>query len=538
MWKIREMRGRGRAVMKKNYWRILGISLLVAFLVSNLRLSSHIDHAAEYFVGGQFEMPTNADISNEWFANLTEVQVYQQGYILQLLGDHYTPKRGIFARLYNQITADRSILYGVLNAANQMIFKDHLGQGMIILTGVFLLMLFMIFVTNVLEVGQCRFLLENHSYRKSRFDRILFPWRVKRGKKTALVMLKKSLLLFLWDFTVLGGIIKRYSYRMVPYILAENPDLNHREIFQLSREMMKGNKWRAFLLDCSFLGWYLLNIPTLGILRRVYIRPYQQTVDAELYLELRAEEMEKRPSLAAVLNDSALTESNGRTEYPVECHPLYNVCTKKWITFDYHRKYSAVSIILMFFTFSFIGWIWEVSLHLFGDGVFVNRGFFHGPWLPIYGTGGVLVLLLLKRFADRPLLTFWLSVAVCGTVEYLVGWFLWETQKMYWWNYSGYFLNLHGRICAEGLIVFGLGSCAFIYVAAPVFDEIFRRIPDKTARILCLMLLIAFLADSIYSVKYPNSGAGITDYHSQGPGENRPSQTAYFWGIEKTDELL
>src|SRR5699024_3423257 len=175
--------------------------------------------------------------------------------------------------------------------------------------------------------------------------------------------------------------------------------------------------------------------------------------------------------------------------------------------------YSLRSLILIFFTFSFVGWLWEVSLHLFGDGVFVNRGFFHGPWLPIYGTGGILVVVLLKRFVPKPLVTFLMAVVVCGAVEYLSAWRLWEIEGMYWWNYTGYFLNLHGRICAEGLIVFGLGGCAFIYIAAPFFDEIYRRIPQKIARIICVVLLLLFAVDIVYSLIHPNSGAGITDYH-------------------------
>ena len=85
---------------------------------------------------------------------------------------------------------------------------------------------------------------------------------------------------------------------------------------------------------------------------------------------------------------------------------------------------------------------------------------------------------------------------------------------MYWWNYSGYFLNLHGRICAEGLIIFGLGGCAFLYLIAPFFDEVFKKIPRRAAIIACVILLTAFAADSAYSVAYPNSGAGITDYEN------------------------
>ena len=133
----------------------------------------------------------------------------------------------------------------------------------------------------------------------------------------------------------------------------------------------------------------------------------------------------------------------------------------------------------------------------------MNRGFFHGPWLPIYGTGGILVILLLKRFAKKPLVTFCLAVVVCGAVEYVSAWLLWEIKGMYWWNYTGYFLNLHGRVCAEGLIIFGLGGCVFIYIAAPFFDAV---------------LLLLFAADIVYSLISPNSGTGITDYHVQAAG--------------------
>ena len=56
-------------------------------------------------------------------------------------------------------------------------------------------------------------------------------------------------------------------------------------------------------------------------------------------------------------------------------------------------------------------------------------------------------------------------------------------------------------------------SCAFIYIAAPFFDEIYRRIPQKIARIICVVLLLLFAVDIVYSLIHPNSGAGITDYH-------------------------
>ena len=176
------------------------------------------------------------------------------------------------------------------------------------------------------------------------------------------------------------------------------------------------------------------------------------------------------------------------------------------------RDYTIWSLILMFFIFSGIGWIWEVSLHLITDGVFVNRGALHGPWLPIYGSGGILILVLLKRFRNKPMLNFFLILLVCGILEYTTSYVMEMNTGLKWWDYSGYFLNLNGRICAEGLSVFGIGGMAFVYILAPVFDNLIEKIKPIIAKILCIVLLIVFSFDAVYSHFYPNTGEGITDY--------------------------
>jgi len=146
------------------------------------------------------------------------------------------------------------------------------------------------------------------------------------------------------------------------------------------------------------------------------------------------------------------------------------------------------------------------------QGSFVNRGVLHGPWLPIYGSGGVVVLVLLQKIRQKPWLTFILTVIICGILEYSTSWYL-ETFKGHkWWDYSGYFLNLNGRICAEGLLVFGLGGCAFIYILAPRIDDLIEKIPLKIQIIACIVLMGLFATDQIYSHKHPNTGAGVTDY--------------------------
>ena len=138
---------------------------------------------------------------------------------------------------------------------------------------------------------------------------------------------------------------------------------------------------------------------------------------------------------------------------------------------NYERAYSATSLILMFFLFSFTGWIWEVLIHIIEDGMFINRGLLLGPWLPIYGTGGVLILMLLKRWRSQPLMTMGLIMLLCGTVEYITSIGLEFFFGQRWWDYSDMLFNFQGRICLEGLLIFGIGGLFFIYLIASIIKQ-------------------------------------------------------------------
>ena len=86
---------------------------------------------------------------------------------------------------------------------------------------------------------------------------------------------------------VIPGIIKAYEYRMIPYILAENPDISMEEAFALSKKMMDNEKLNTFALDLSFLGWFLLGIVSVGICLIFYVTPYYNLTNAELYIVLK-----------------------------------------------------------------------------------------------------------------------------------------------------------------------------------------------------------------------------------------------------------
>ena len=144
-----------------------------------------------------------------------------------------------------------------------------------------------IFLLYPLEVGARRFFITNR-VSNAQIDQvgIAFSSNYLNIVKTQFL---RYLFTYLWSLLFLvPGIIKSYEYRMIPYILAENPSINWREAFRLSKAMMDGQKWNAFVLDLSFIGWHILSAFTFGLLDLFYTNPYQQQTNAELYDVLKS----------------------------------------------------------------------------------------------------------------------------------------------------------------------------------------------------------------------------------------------------------
>ena len=202
-----------------------------------------------------------------------------------------------------------------------------------------------------------------------------------------------------------------------------------------------------------------------------------------------------------------------REAYPVRLYPIPEEERRKLVqSLNYMRRYSVWSLIVIFLGMSVFGWLWEVGMHLVSYGEFVNRGALHGPWLPIYGTGAVLILTVLNRFRRNPALEFGATIVLCGFLEYMTSLVMEiATGGTKWWDYSGYFLNLNGRICAEGLLVFGIGGLAIVYIIAPMTDDLVSRFNERKVMAVCTALMVLFLADAVYSQIHPNTGKGVTD---------------------------
>lgn len=152
----------------------------------------------------------------------------------------------------------------------------------IVLVVVVIALALSVFVFNVLEVG-CRGFFSRSMTEDPELGLIAdgFTQNYWNCVKTQFL---KSLFIGLWSLLfVIPGVIKAYEYRMVPYLLAEHPEMSSGEIFARSKEMMQGNKWDTFVLDISFVGWVLLSGITLGVLYIFWVGPYIAATDAALY---------------------------------------------------------------------------------------------------------------------------------------------------------------------------------------------------------------------------------------------------------------
>lgn len=139
---------------------------------------------------------------------------------------------------------------------------------------------FAIFVINPINVGVQTFFLRNSSGEAEGFHLgDGFKYNYLNVVKTMFFM---NLWILLWTLLfIVPGIIKSYSYRLVPYILAENPDIDTNEALRRSEQLMRGNKWETFIYDLSFIGWYILGI--FFLVSVFWVQPYKLSCDAELY---------------------------------------------------------------------------------------------------------------------------------------------------------------------------------------------------------------------------------------------------------------
>ena len=156
-------------------------------------------------------------------------------------------------------------------------------------------------------------------------------------------------------------------------------------------------------------------------------------------------------------------------------------------------------LFLLFITYSFIGWCMEVGCKLVELKKFINRGFLIGPYCPIYGWGCILIIILLNKYTNDPLVLFIMAIVICSILEYFTSYFMEKLFKARWWDYSRRKFNINGRICLETMIPFGLLGCLIMYFVNPFFVSIYSKIPSNILIIISFVLFTIFLTDNIIS---------------------------------------
>lgn len=255
MWTRYDLKSNAKSAFKRNYWKCVLVSLVVGMLSGNavsgmgVRTSTNV----------QYDNPTAYE----------NYRAYSYG--SQQSFD-----------LFDTIFSVASV--GILIAV--LIF----------------IALFGILIRNILVVGRCRYYLENREH-DTRASKIFYGFQGGRYGKIVWTMFVKELYIVLWTLLfIIPGIIKTYSYMLVPYILAENPQIDRSRAIALSQEMMRGYKMEAFILDLSFLGWVLLTGLTCGIAGVFYVSPYMDATYAEFYTAMKMEGLKKGITTEAELS--------------------------------------------------------------------------------------------------------------------------------------------------------------------------------------------------------------------------------------------
>lgn len=280
MWTRKELKTKAKVRFRANYWKAVLIGLVVLFVSGG---GGSVSSTAEGFVQGMMsgsdteEYDYLQDWGDEDDSQFTEGGSNQSEEESLLKEDslimRVDTENGV--ELNNELLADTVAMVIFIGI---VVF--------VVLIICIILIPLQILVFNPLHVGCKRFFVKNLK-EDAQVREICYAF--DNGYKNVIkTMFFRGLYTFLWFLLLfIPGIIKFYEYSMIPYILAEHPNMPMKEVFALSKTMMDGNKWRAFLLDLSFFGWLILDALTLGILGIFYLNPYMEQTGAALYEKLK-----------------------------------------------------------------------------------------------------------------------------------------------------------------------------------------------------------------------------------------------------------
>lgn len=298
MWKRKELKIKAKEVVKKNYWTAVVVCFLIALFTGEFGTSIVGLWQSNDSMDPNYVANTEKSIYNAIYGNRMEIdKVYERITDLNKENIDYTlseAQKGALQAVeanLNSATKSQKYIFKIYDAVKSFNLNET-QLGIFLLIGAVIAFLFTIFIADPLIVGGKRYFLKAREDNNTKINVILDVFKNKNLLNVSKIMFLRNLFNALWDLTIIGGVIKTYEYRMIPYILAENPKTPRKEAFIISKTLMKGNKWKTFVLDMSFFGWNFLSILTMGLLSIFYVNPYNSATIAELYTTLKNKENE------------------------------------------------------------------------------------------------------------------------------------------------------------------------------------------------------------------------------------------------------
>ncbi len=288
MWERSELKEKGKASLKATYWKTVLVAIVATFVIGSgvggAGSASGVVVGSIVTLGGMAPV-TRTDV-NQGLVDRVEANRLDEGDVdgggdgrAAASAEEGATSTPVAEHRDSPESADPAEIAAVALSIALLVC-------LVMLVTVAMLIAVDILILGPLLVGTSRFFLRNLNQRAEvgecgrGFDR-----NYAENVKT---LFFRELYVFLWSLLlVVPGIVKSYEYRMIPYLLADDPKLTREEAFAQSKALMDGNKWKAFVLDLSFLGWDLLSLATLGILDVFYVAPYRQMTYAALYEALR-----------------------------------------------------------------------------------------------------------------------------------------------------------------------------------------------------------------------------------------------------------
>lgn len=292
MWKRKDIKDKAKNIVKKNYWSAIIVCFLLALFTSEFGTSiigfwQDGDTIDPNYIIKQEDILGSNEKAEEKLEAIKEAEEKIENSKSEL-SDLEQGIIEIAKRNINNIIKSEKYIFRIWDAIESFeINETGLGIGLILIA--IIAIVYIILIAEVLRVSGRKYFIEAREKENTKIGVMKEIFKKGNWKNVACIMLIKDIYNILWYLTIVGGFVKSYEYRMIPYILADNPKIERKKAFEISKKMMRGNKWKTFVLDLSFILWDILSLITFGILKILYVNPYKATTVTELYDILKKE---------------------------------------------------------------------------------------------------------------------------------------------------------------------------------------------------------------------------------------------------------